>query len=393
LAKKIIYLNQQSLLADTESRNLLDSFSYPWHCLEFCNTNFDPGTQSLYVRAGENNLPFSNDIVDILGWRMPKFQPDFSLDFGAATDLRCLELRQQKWNLPWIVFWSGGIDSTTIVCSILKNIPKSDWGNISIACNHGSIAEYPWFFNKFIRPNFRVLDSSHWIHNVDDQHFFINGEPADQLFAGSIAQMMMLDDKESMSKSIFKEPDDLIKYLGRNNQEFGRWYYETVTENLGSVDVPVNSYHDFFWWTFFNYSWVSIKLRTLLWGGWSRSDNARDYFDHMITWFDTQEYQLWSMASNMHGAKYGNTVGNYKQAAKDYIYRGTKDPYYHRFKTKTSSGSNLAVYFLERNPWVAMLDDLTLLNFADHRDQLLELLPDHLTFTHLKKACQKGKYT
>lgn len=378
---KIVYVNQKALLSDPGTKSVLSEFDYPWDLLSLHSQKFDLGTQSLYVRGGHNNLPFCNDIVDIMGWQIPEFQSGFKLSFGSVTDMRCLELRKTKFDLPWIVFWSGGIDSTTIITSIIKNIPRSDWKNITVACNHGSIAEYPWFFKKFIEPNFDIVDSSVWISQTDTNYYFINGEPADQLFAGSISQSMMLDDPRSMTRDLITDPDFLIQYLENTSQGFGRWYYETIMENIVSTDVPVKTYHDFFWWTFFNHSWVAIKMRTLLWSAWGDHENAKCYFDRFINWFDTPEYQCWAMANNTDAAKYGTTIGNYKQAAKDYIYLVTKDPYYWRFKTKTSSGSNLTIYTTERKHWVCMLSDFSLLNFEDHRNQIMDLLPSHLRYS------------
>lgn len=353
--------------------DLLSNYDHDWQALKD-HRKFDPGTPSLYCRAGLDNMPFRNNILDRLDMAPPYYDPNFTQTFSQVTDSRCFDLWQTRFDRPWVIYWSGGIDSTVVVSSILKNLPKSMRENISIACNRGSIAEYPWFYFEYIEPNFQVIDSSISVDSQDQSCYSINGDPADQLFAGSISQSMLLDDSTMMNKNLMSDPDSLLSYIEKlTSKRFSHWYYERIVENIQSINVPVITYHDFFWWTFFNHSWISTKMRVLHLSSWGKLGNANPCFDRFINWFDTEDYQKWSMVSNIHDKKYGKDLGAYKQAAKDYIYSINKDAYYQKFKTKTSSGS----HYTDVQPWICMLDDLSLLTLDDI-DLVLELLPDHI---------------
>lgn len=372
MARKIIFLNQ-SKIYHHDMMALLEDHGSNWKYLKD-HRKFDPGTVSLYSRFGADNMPFRNSIIDLPGWKSPEYDHDFDLTFGQITDQRCFDLWKNKFDRPWIVYWSGGIDSTTIVSSILKNLPVGVRENISIACNQASVSEYPWFYFEHIKPNFRVIDSSVSINSPTHDFYSINGELADQLFAGSISQSMLLSSDRIMRKNLHSDPDDLLAYIeAKTSREFSIWYYESILENINSVDVPIQNYHDFFWWTFFNHSWVSTKLRVLSLSGWSKLGRADEYLDDFINWFDTADYQKWSMVSNKEQLKYGDTLGAYKQAAKDYIYSINKDIYYHKFKTKTSSGSHQT----QMASWICMLDDYSLLSLGE-LEQILEMLPEHI---------------
>lgn len=373
MAQKIIYLNQ-TLLNHPEIQKILRDYDHDWDCLQM-HRRFDPGTQSLYPRVGINNMPFRNDIVDIAGWGVPKFDEKFDGTFETVTDARCQELYQTKFDKPWTIYWSGGIDSTVIMVSVLKNITPADRKNIRVACNRGSIVEYPWFYFNYIKPNFRVIDSSLSVDSMDTSCYSINGEPADQLFAGSISQNMLLSDNQSMTRSIADEPDPLISYISKvTDSKFAHWYYDHVLENIKSVSIPIHTYHDFFWWTFFNHSWVATKMRVLKLSAWGKLPSAQPCLESFINWFDTEQYQSWSMVSNTRDQKYGHHVGAYKQSAKDYIFSFNKDAYYHRFKTKTSSGSHYTDY----QTWFCMLDDFRLLSLDKNLPEILDLLPAHI---------------
>jgi hypothetical protein len=73
--------------------------------------------------------------------------------------------------------------------------------------------------------------------------------------------------------------------------------------------------------------------------------------------------------------KLGTTTTEYKFAAKKYIYSVNKDNYYFKYKTKMGSSD----VFLDFVPdWCCVDNDWNLLNFKDHADQIVTMLPDHL---------------
>ncbi len=178
--QKIIFIDQTKLadsrIADISSDCLGQDLD-KW----LDRPQFDPGTHSLYVRSGHNNLPFDNSIVDIMGWQVPTFDRHFSASFSEITDRRCRSLKNNKFDRPWILYYSGGIDSTVMVCALLRNLDRADLDNVIIACNPSSVYENPGFFFEHIEPNFRLMSSTEIIdREISQNYYYLNGEPADQ---------------------------------------------------------------------------------------------------------------------------------------------------------------------------------------------------------------------
>ena len=198
----------------------------------------------------------------------------------------------------------------------------------------------------------------------------INGEPCDELFPGAVL-LPMIHQGIDLNTSMFKHPQGIIDYLEQGaDKKFSQWFYEQTTTNIKSTDLDLNSYFDFFWWVAFNFNWVGVLLRSIR-NRWSQSGSAITFRDQFFHWFNSDAYQTWALNNRRQLVSY--TVGDYKKVCKDYIYDFTKDPYYHRFKIKTTSTS---VNFVD-HPWVAILDDWTLLT-QDQMGTVLDLLPEHV---------------
>lgn len=341
----------------------------------------------LMPRSGINNLPFSNHAVSALSVDMPKYDPFFNKTWADITDQRCLDIKKiiDSTGKILVVQWSGGIDSTCIVVSLLKNLSKEDRKQIIIACNWGGVLEYPKFYYEHIVPNFRTVDINEFTtkeYKINHaKYLVVNGMPADVLLQ-SVAGLdlcMALDDENLLTRSWSKDPDQLISYLSKitNSEEFGRWYFEKLSENISSVDVPIESYFDFTWWGGFNYHWISQIF--FEWFG-NRSDLSVSWQDHRSSfyyWYDTVDYQLWAMVNNKPLIKYGAHIGQFKLVSKQYIYEFTKDQWYYKYKLKMGSpGRNTQT--ADTNLAFAILDNFEILNLDQDLEMILELLPAYI---------------
>jgi hypothetical protein len=182
-------------------------------------------------------------------------------------------------------------------------------------------------------------------------------------------------DRSTILKDWRRDPDELLDFFTQAvDRPFAEWYYETTRANIESVDVPVENYYDFCWWLFFNATWSAILLRPLQFQTESSTASMQSYFDNVISFYNTQEYQQWSMVARL-GVKYGTNIGERKLASKQYIYDYDHDEYYFQFKTKMESTSrkntNWGGYF-------CILEDNTRLTLDRDLEKILELLPDHI---------------
>ena len=372
---KIIYVNQKQLADSRLSNLLLDYPQHNWDNFSKMRVELYKGHDAAYNRAGVDLLPLINTPIDSLNLTMPDYDPLFNLTFDEITDLRLTQLIRQRNDKRWLLLWSGGIDSMVIITSILKNLSKDALSNIDIACNRISIYEHPKFFYKYIEPNFTLLDSSNLklTDRLLQKYYIIDGEPADQLFGGIASRSFT---ETSVLKNWRTDPDEMLDFMAKKvDRPFAEWFYQTTSENIVSTDVPVETYYDFFWWTFFNYSWASIKLRPLQYQTSMSITSAQLYFDNFIHWFNTVEYQKWSLVNRV-GVKYGANIGERKLASKKYIYDFDHDEYYFKFKVKMESVSREVPG--QKSKYFCMLDDYTRLTLDKDLDQILELFPAHI---------------
>lgn len=376
----ILYVNPQyldhptvqNLLQQTNSDVLQKLLNFRLH---------DPATGIFYNRKGTNFLPTKYNMQNLPGFCMPNIDPNYNNSWEQVSDKRCVELRKTHFDRPWTVLWSGGIDSTVIMTSIIKNLPKSDYENITVACSAMSIWENPRFYFDYIKPNFKIVHSE-WATSkeaIDQEVYMINGEPADQLFGGvGISPNLIFHDASFMKKNIRTHKNNAIDFLSsKTDKKFAEWYCDVVITNAATAGVEINTLHDMLWWANFNHTWAAIKFRYLLYGHWKNIKNASFFLDKFIHWFDSDDYQSWSLYNQTNDQVFNKTAAEYKLAAKKYIYSLDRNNYYYTYKTKTGSGD---ISFLNRKaaPWCCIDQNLDMLNLVDHSTQIESMLPDHL---------------
>jgi hypothetical protein len=384
---EIIYLESSGAFKDTRLLDFVQQYpQVEWDNVVNTSKMMPAYGYVLCPRAGKQNFPFKNKISNYINMDMPMFDPGYTESFSSVTDRRCIELLKEKNDRPWLIFWSGGIDSTTVLTSVLKNTTVEDRKNIQVVCNRISVYENPRFFYNHIEKNFNLIDTSEIYGNssldIFKKYYVLNGEFNDQLSVGRGAEFLRIGSDIGL-KDCTRDPDQLLESLAKTlGSESACWYYERMIENIQSTDLPITTYFDFCWWQFFNYVWTTLHIDR-----YSRYvrrhthslENFKLYDLSTVNWFNSEEYQQWSMYNMLVNRDYGNSVASGKQYAKEYIYEFDHDEYYRLFKTKTPSIS--WEILLKANPTptpFCYLDDFTCLTLDNDLDQILNLLPDYL---------------
>lgn len=319
----------------------------------------------LINRAGEWSSPWETQIVP--GFEMPQFDLNFSMSFEEITDQRALDIKKliQNTNTRVAVYYSGGIDSTVCLVSLLKNLSMEELKLIDVCLSSESIIENPIFFYNHILNKLNIIDSSKLRYSdIQNQgHFAITSDQGDSIFGTELGTQMyysypqLLNSISEKSKSNLanlnlkiSDPDVhysqfadlLIAYFNLDtNPDFGKQFYEKLHQNILSVNVPIQSLHDFFWWYIFNIKYMECALRSSIYY-YLGSDIKKSIQSTVINWFNHENYQKWSMVNNNNGEKInGNTTATYKWAARKYIYSYDKNDWYFNYKSKLSSLKNI----------------------------------------------------
>lgn len=228
------------------------------------------------------------------------------------------------------VLWSGGLDSTLILISMLKSsINKS---SVIVACNPDCIKENFYFYKNYVLPNFEVLSSEKLIQLsrttglVDS--IVINGDPADVLYGIDIN----FDIAQEYGADYLCRPcsrESIVNYFvkrGMTDQSANCWFDFFNSSNHFSPK-PMKTIDDFFWWCAFNYRWQSAneKLKLRLGTGIVHD-----------TFFGNKMFQNWAAGRNNTAI---TSYKEFKKETKDLIFDYTKDTDYYQRKIKIHSNS------------------------------------------------------
>ena len=231
----------------------------------------------------------------------------------------CMSRAKEFWKKgkPITLFWSGGIDSSVALISLLETKHNTDILNIRYTQN--SIEEFPEMWKRLVK------DKNNPIHDKDviDKKLFedhdiikITGECGDQCF-GSDA---LLDKWDYINKDW-----ETIFTFGYDNMTIVEVLFETVE----LAPFEIKTIFDLYWWINFCFKWEDVNSRMLF------IYAQTPHWQSTFSFFNTEDFQKWSI--NNHDIKHQGTVKTYKQPAKEFINKYLKDENYRKNKTKELS--------------------------------------------------------
>jgi len=316
--------------------------------------------QRFVSRNGDWSMAWPQKIPP--GFEMPEYDPHFSKTFNEVSDLRAKEISEliRSKNQKFAVMYSGGIDSTVIMAALIKNLTSEELKNVTVCANAHSMIENPTFWKKFIWNKFHIFDSS--THKYDDLiekgYRPITADEGDCIFGtmsfldlhqnydyylqklSPFSKYKLGDMKYHMTDGDihYSEFKDLIiqHWNIPGNDQLGVDFYEKFDKNIKTSTVPIRSVHDFYWWVLFNIKWVSCAIRIPVYLN-DRLDCRTVINEWAVNWFNSVDYQQWSMVNNNNGEKIEYTGTTYKMAARRYIHDLDKNDWYFYFKLKLGS--------------------------------------------------------
>lgn len=269
--------------------------------------------------------------------------PEFRLmskTFEEICNERACELlsRADKLGVTLYVFYSGGIDSTLLLISLLKNATIAQKANIIVLLSEESITENPNFYRDHIHGKLRVGSINTFPYLLGRKCMFVGGEHNDQLFGSDMMGELILE----FGPSIIHQPynrDNFFKFFNKRlNDNKGANFYLDMFERLKDVaPIDIVTSHDYLWWINFSLKWQTVFMRILCRVAPRNVSNIdltyiSTNYNHF---YGTEDFQLWSM--NNPDKKIKGTWNTYKWVCKDIIYEYTKDADYRDNKIKRGS--------------------------------------------------------
>lgn len=301
------------------------------HMFSFFAANFSTTDRLNCIRT-----PIKIDVIPACA--MPSFR-HISTSFDELCQIRARELldHAKNTNRKLVIMYSGGIDSTLIVVSLLKIATEKELKeNVIILLNQYSIAENKKFFHEHIIKKCKV-ESSYLFHAFlgNDKYVVVNGEGGDQLFGSAVSAGIFID---KGADYIFQQPTESIISEIFNSQMNDMVAAEKIANVLGKViaaaPIPIETIYHYFWWINFALKWQSVYARTVAYVEPLYQSTVKPEQNYFI-FFGPPEMQLWSMNNPDKLVK--DNWASYKFHCKDIIYDYNKDADYRDNKLKMGS--------------------------------------------------------
>ena len=242
-------------------------------------------------------------------------------------DQRANEFR----NKSITVQWSGGVDSTALLLSLIKNgINKEDF---VVFYDTNSMEEYPKLYNWLVDQKYNMKQVKNWKKALikTDTDVITNGWCADQLF-GSIFFHQCPGKYFLSLPELMRSTEVLSGALTEEEISFATETFQKYGKKLFNIDINIAGELGWFINFIMKWTWVSTYNELYLVG-------TKNQFKTEV-FYNTPYFQEWSV-NNFNNIKeyniYGKDPFRYKRPLKEYIVDVFKDEEYLVNKTKRPS--------------------------------------------------------
>lgn len=317
----------------------------------------------LVDRASGIDMPFNLKIYP--GFEMPSLK---NVTFNLTYEDCCNEQAQhiiaksKLLNKPITVLYSGGIDSTLVLISLMKNLDPSEYRDrITVALSIDSMIENPNFYHKHIRNQFNIISSDNIGSLLNGKSIVVGGEHNDQLFGSDIIG------------SIYRETDFSDIHKPYTREFITSWFVKKgLTVKAANVwfdlldyqiktkaECNVTTNYQFFWWYNFCFKWQNVFFRILTVIDKNKRDIITQEFinDNFLHFYSSKSFQLWSMTNS--DKKMLENWNSYKIESKKVIFDFNKDEDY--FINKVKIGS-LYKLFIQKDTAEAIDSDFNIID-------------------------------
>jgi hypothetical protein len=305
-------------------------------------------------------IPLANTLCE-LPRDLHQVDLDFSKTIDKIADYYCQKVIA-KDQYPYL-FYSGGIDSVSVLVAILRNASKDFLERLTIVCNHHSFNENPYFYDRFIKNKFQLIDTDKFALDLDgfENIVIFDGEMGNQImgscciydFTRKGRYDLLADSYHLLLDSPFSDSD--------------RYLVDLTIESLQYAPLEIHTLHDFLWWSNFNFKVDEVLLRKILvyTDGMTSQQRQSFYHNNLIRFYSHPQMQKWSIASlHLRRESLKKTT---KYFPKKYIFDFDKNEIWFIQKRETPSNSQI---FIDKSFYYnifAMDTDWNLLDIRDRK--------------------------
>jgi len=267
--------------------------------------------------------------------------------FGLSAEAYAKEYTEEK-NI--YILWSGGIDSTVALLGCWKyNKSLFTDDRITVLHSPSSIKESPFMYKWIKENNIKTIETNSVINYIKDDlknqcasNLYVTGEIGDQIMGNfyNMGTFPHLNDEENfLSKDIFS----VLKPI-EDKKERDAWseFYHTIYDNRLT---EIETVFDLLSWATFSCKYEHPKYR--IWLSIERRINTYSFYD-------TDEFQNWSLNNDWRQKCNGNWWTQYKMPLKKFIHDVTGSEYAltmykQRSLIKDHSMTGRSLFYIDEN--------------------------------------------
>lgn len=230
-----------------------------------------------------------------------------------------------------VICWSGGVDSTALVCAYLRSGAPLD--QMTVVHTEESVEEYPFFYELMRKQGVDLYKTDNVTETLSevDCDLILSGWCADQLFGSDVL---------TRDTSLYNEPwvDALRKFAVK----FGHFNFSDRSveileavygDYMKKLGLPVEQWCEFAWMMNFGCKWTYVQNEVDL------SLIGTKNYGKSVAFYEDMKFQRWSWSRFERIRKRNPHIEAvaYKRPLKQYILNYTADQSYFNLKGKMAS--------------------------------------------------------
>jgi len=274
-----------------------------------------------------------NSDIKILDKIPQKLNSDYTFSQICTISAKNIVSKALRDNQKIDFLWSGGIDSTTALIAIYKELERvNSLENLKIVLSQESIDEFEIFFINFIQKHINyTIFTPPIFTSMNPNNLTITGELGDQIFGGNTAYSYL--SREDIFKS-YGDTFSTILYEKFQNQKTVNDILAFSEPFIQKAPFKLKSLYDVLWWFDFSGKWQFVQFN-LISKTYQEGILKFRLDDNIIHFFNHTEFQKWAIQNRKNQTQY--TSYTYKLQAKEYIYDFFPDETYLLKKQKERS--------------------------------------------------------
>ena len=222
----------------------------------------------------------------------------FNLSFEDICSIQSIDILKKGKKVN--VLWSGGLDSTCALVSLLSNAKEKD--QIRIIANYNSIIESGYMYDTFFKKYDTKIDTK---LNFDENELYITGALGNQLFS-----LGAFDIENKVSIEDLNKPYENI---------FSKEKIDFYTPALLKSPKPIKTVEEFLWFETFAFKWDHQRIAMII--KWLKPNSVENYLDKVYGFYYNKLFEQWSIQSTEQQYSLSNFKKTNKLPMRNYIHK------------------------------------------------------------------------